>query len=561
MEALRHRTTEYVAVSWMGGVSSVLKADWSSLFERTPIRPILLVPDNNNVGIQAMEKLASFICSSFTSFKDHMKWVDTKALDPNKDIADLPDKVDINSFIADNTKPYQHEISLQDIGYSEREFAKYFFVIFRPDTFKHVDETSAWLRMERNSVWTPISETRIITDIQSFTEQIAFLSKGYQTYHFYNSIVKQGKSLREVNIKQAELDNDHNLWGTPDGILDLSQDYREMQSFDTLKNTIVVRYVLNPETYVTKSLLVAPCPSRSCPTFKKLLTDICRNRQAERNPDKEEFLNSWLGYLMSSGNEEKLLFLTGGGANGKSKLLEILKYVLHDYCKRAHQDTFKKTRNDQHPAIIAFIRDARILLIDELPAQLDLYRIKDIVSADSITSRGMRENFSTIDINVKLTIASNKMPSSIMNADESVKRRFLFFPCEYQIPEDLRDTELRDKLKNEACAVLHYILEQHELYKVRKESNLSTGLIVPDCLKAFSHQFYDERDLIKRWVADCCEVGQDNRINSKVAWNSFKKWCNDSNEPLCKKPTFRKLMERAGYSYQHIRAGGVSIWV
>ena len=77
------------------------------------------------------------------------------------------------------------------------------------------------------------------------------------------------------------------------------------------------------------ALLTNETATAKCPTFNRFIDDIfCSDRELIR------WVQRALGYAITGSVDEQLLFITyGTGANGKSKLFELIKMLLGDYSR------------------------------------------------------------------------------------------------------------------------------------------------------------------------------------------------------------------------------------
>ncbi|HRI39812.1 MAG TPA: hypothetical protein PLO50_14750, partial [Nitrospira sp.] len=77
---------------------------------------------------------------------------------------------------------------------------------------------------------------------------------------------------------------------------------------------------------LTKLTNVTFDPSAECPTFMAFLARIMPD------PELRHFLQVWLGYCLTGNTSEQVIVICyGSGANGKSTLLDVIRFILGEY--------------------------------------------------------------------------------------------------------------------------------------------------------------------------------------------------------------------------------------
>jgi putative DNA primase/helicase len=153
--------------------------------------------------------------------------------------------------------------------------------------------------------------------------------------------------VREKRLIAATINQwDTDLWllNTPGGVVDLRT--------GTLSPH-------RPEDYMTKITAVAP--GGDCPLFMQFLETITAG-----DKDLQTYLQRALGYaLTGSVKEHALFFLYGTGSNGKSTLMNTVAGIMGDYYSAASIETFTINVGDRHPADLAALRGARLVVASE----------------------------------------------------------------------------------------------------------------------------------------------------------------------------------------------------
>jgi putative DNA primase/helicase len=83
----------------------------------------------------------------------------------------------------------------------------------------------------------------------------------------------------------------------------------------------------------------------------------------QSNESLIQYLQVWFGYALTGDvSEHAVSFFYGAGANGKSTLLEVIRYVMGDYASTAAPGLLMAKRNDQHPTEIADLLGKRLVV-------------------------------------------------------------------------------------------------------------------------------------------------------------------------------------------------------
>jgi putative DNA primase/helicase len=90
------------------------------------------------------------------------------------------------------------------------------------------------------------------------------------------------------------------------------------------------------EDMLTKIAPVDYDPQAKCPLWEKFMLEIMDGKQ-----HMVDFLQRALGYSLTGETvEHKLFIMWGGGANGKTTMLEVVRHVMGDYSQAAEFTTF-----------------------------------------------------------------------------------------------------------------------------------------------------------------------------------------------------------------------------
>jgi putative DNA primase/helicase len=320
-----------------------------------------------------------------------------------------------------------------------------------------------------------------------------------------------------------EWDRDPLLLGTPAGTIDLRNG---------------VERPADPGDGVTRLTSVGALDCGHCPTWLQFLRET-----TDGSDDLISFLQAWAGYCLTGEIiEHALVFVYGGGGNGKSVFLNAIAEIMGDYAVTAAMDTFEASKGSRHPTDLAMLRGARLVTASETEegrAWAEA-RIKAITGGDPITARFMRQDYFTYKPQFKLTIVGNHMPV-LHNVDDAARRRFNIVPflCKPERP----DPKLPEKLRAEYPAILRWMIDGCLLWQANR---LPRPKIVTDA----TAEYFAEQDLFQQWLDACCEV----RINNDARFDhvsrlygSWKGFAEQAGEKPGSAKSFSQQMRRRGF--------------
>lgn len=189
-----------------------------------------------------------------------------------------------------------------------------------------------------------------------------------------------GRSLPGIPIKANEkkgrpvLDADPWLLNVENGTLDLrTGELRERRREDLITKLAPVEYD----------------PEARAPTFEAFLERILPSETLRG------FVQWLAGYSLTGDVSEQILpVLHGGGANGKSTLINVLFEALGDYSQSSPRD-FLVVKKGAHPTELADLRGARLVSCIEVKEskKLDEELVKQLTGGDPIRARFMQQDF------------------------------------------------------------------------------------------------------------------------------------------------------------------------
>jgi P4 family phage/plasmid primase-like protien len=336
-------------------------------------------------------------------------------------------------------------------------------------------------------------------------------------------------------VTSEHWDRDPWLLGTPGGTVDLRMG--QLREAD-------------PRDGITKLTAVTPSDRIECPRWLAFLEEATGGDAA-----LIRFLRQWCGYSLTGiTREHALIFVHGGGGNGKTVFLNTVSGIVLDYATVAAMDTFTSSKSDKHPTDLAMLRGARLVTASETEegrvwAEA---RIKQMTGGDPITARFMRQDFFTFRPQFKLTIVGNHQPV-LRNVDDAARRRFNIVPFTRKPARP--DPELEQKLRSEWPGILRWMIEGCLDWQ-------TNGLMRPQSVTEATADYFAEQDLFNQWLDEKCDVERDNSAKWATTSELFSSWsayAKAAGEDPGTTRAFAPNMRRKGIRpYRHMKARGWS---
>ena len=269
--------------------------------------------------------------------------------------------------------------------------------------------------------------------------------------------------------------------------------------------------------------------------------------------DTRRTLQEVAGYLFVKGLKmEKVFFLFGTGANGKSVFFEVLNGVIgsdniSNYSLESLTDDKGYHRAMIKDKIVNYGTDIRL-------TKIDAGMFKTLASGEPIEARlPYREPFMMTDY-AKLIFNINRMDSANIEHTHSFYRRLLIIPFNVTIPDHEQDRDLHNKILADRAGVLNWIIEGAE--RVIKNRDI---FISGEC-EVFKKKFLKETDTVAMFESEVIiDEQQYHTSYSKTVADSYidyQAYCKDVGHrfPLGRN-NFVKRMEVLGYGKTHKERG------
>jgi putative DNA primase/helicase len=298
---------------------------------------------------------------------------------------------------------------------------------------------------------------------------------------------------------------------------------------------------------ITKLAPVAFDPAASCPRWLDFLDAVFAGDAA-----LIDFVQRAIGSSLTGITRDRAVFvLFGGGRNGKTTLLEVLRAVLGpEFAVRVPTETLLARRGDGGvPNDVARLRGARFVTAAEAEEgrRLDESKVKELTGGDTLTARFMRSEWFEFLPRFKLWVCTNHKPV-IRGTDRAIWDRIRLIPFGVRFwdpaqgetgPPELRaDPFLREALMAEIPGILAWAVRGCVDWQ-------RSGLGAPEAVRGATEGYRSEMDTVGRFIADICLVNGGCRATAKDLYGSYVAWCEENGEkPMTQKAMGLRLAER-----------------
>ena len=313
-----------------------------------------------------------------------------------------------------------------------------------------------------------------------------------------NAVVSLARCDQRLVVDAHVWDSDTRIINTPGGIVDLL--------------TGKIRATRHTDL-VTRMTEVAP-DAKPAPNWDMFLDSVFIG-----DAHTIAFMQTLLGYcLTGSTREQKLFFFFGKGSNGKSTLLDLVEWLLGDYSIKLPASVLMQSRMTSHPTELAQLQGRRLATSSEIEdgQYWAESRIKELTGDEVLSARFMRQDYFQFRQTQKHIICGNYRPR-LKGGDSAMQRRMVLVPFDASFEGKAQDKELPEKLKAEAPAILHWMI-QGAVRWARE------GLTIPERIRTASAEYMVTMDDLAEWVEDCCTVDQDAKESNKRLFASFAEW-------------------------------------
>ncbi len=265
-------------------------------------------------------------------------------------------------------------------------------------------------------------------------------------------------------------------------------------------------------------------------------------------PRVREYTMRFLSSCLSGEiREEKFYFWTGSGGNGKSKLVELIDFVLGDY-SRSMDVAFLTTKRGSSSSAspeLENIKNARFVYMSE-PEKTDLIyvgKLKQMTGGDKMTTRALFKGTTQFKPQFKIVLMCNDLPQlggndgGIWRRIEVVKYLAKFTDNERSVNHEryqyLADNQLTSKLEQWKLVFIVKLFQKYIDYD--KE-----GTCPPEEVKEETKQYKTSNDLIANWIDDRV-IESDEFSTFDDLYDDWENYCDDEGVHQKQRPEKKEI--------------------
>lgn len=267
-----------------------------------------------------------------------------------------------------------------------------------------------------------------------------------------------------------------------------------------------------PEDRLTMASPLAFDPTATCPRFERFMQEVF-----DGDPGLVAFVKRALGYSVCGRTTEQVLFLCyGTGANGKSTLLNIVKYVVGAYAYNLPFSAMELRQRGAIPNDIAALVGRRFVISSETNegTRLNEARIKALTGSDPITARFLHREFFTFEPVATFWLSVNHRPV-VHDDSHGFWRRIRLIPFTQRFPVD---PHLGDALRAEGPGILRWLVEGCLEWQ-------QIGLAPPSVVMAATREYQNENYALTDFIEECCDLVEGATCKASDLYAAYGKWC------------------------------------
>lgn len=351
------------------------------------------------------------------------------------------------------------------------------------------------------------------------------LTKKLQTTKFKNDIMTECREMfydRDFLNKLDNADVNEFLICTKDGVYDLKKfEMRQGRPEDYIS-------ISTNNSWIDYSDLSDPNKKRIWEEMNLFLETVLVD-----NEIRHYVMKLFSSYLTGTTPDEKFHIFTGSGANGKSKVIELLRMALGEYTKIFPIEllTQKKGKSGSASPDVADGKGKRFGTFQEPgpDEKIQVGLMKEYSGGDTISCRPLYRPPIEFKPRWKLLLTCNDLPN-IPSTDDGTWRRLCVveFKSKFVDPRDyqegnkyvfLKDRELSLKMRNWKEAFFYLLTQYYRKY-------VEEGLAPPDEIVKYTKMYQEKCDLYAQFLTDCTIASTDKKddTDEKELYAEFKNW-------------------------------------
>ena len=305
----------------------------------------------------------------------------------------------------------------------------------------------------------------------------------------------------EIGITSDEWDKDNHYLNCPAG------------TYDLRTGTLLAH---DPAHLITKMTRVSPNFEYQDSIWVKAVATWFNADHVEIN-----YVQILFGLFTTGETKDECVAMwTGKSGAGKSKMTDIMSYIMGDYAQAATDTAFLEVRYHPHQEEIARMRGKRLVTISEVEGHLNLRRIKSIASGEETSASFKGKDSFQFKPVAKIWFIGNESPPTKSSGRE-LQRRFYVYEFMREIADQDMDLNLGAKLRAEAEYVLGWVIDGAKKY-------YESGLVRSPHVIESTKRYFADADVLEQWQEECCVVDPSAVTAIAALYQCFSYWADDA---------------------------------
>jgi len=379
--------------------------------------------------------------------------------------------------------------------------------VMKEESLKTIMDTDVLLRYDNKSgLYMPDGEAFVKAKVEKIMSELD--QAEFTTINYVREVA--GHIKRSTLIPREKINGDPDLLVVRNGIIQLGN--RELLPHSS-KEVFTIGIPVNYATDAT------------CPLIDSFIPQIVK-------PEDIALLYELVGWCLDRKSPiQKLFFLLGAGANGKSTYLNLLrKFLGSENCSAVSLQSLADNRFS-----MAQLADKLANIFPDLPASgiRDSATIKGLTGGDVMQAEHKFEKPFNLQNTAKLIFSANKAPR--LNEDsDAIWRRLVIVDFPNQFMGAKADSNLIDKLTTpeELSGLLNAALGA--LQRLRQQKAFTVGA----SMESVRRKYLLNSNPVPVFVEERCERDIKASVSKDDLYEAFLQFCEDTNTPVLGKKAF-----------------------
>ncbi len=315
-------------------------------------------------------------------------------------------------------------------------------------------------------------------------------------------------------------------------------------SFLSLANGLlnVSKFVLNREICLVahsanyfnlNQLDIHFCELAKAPLWHEFLAEVLDL------PEQRE-LQKWFGLnLIGDTSFQRMLFMLGEGANGKSIICNMLQWLLG---KNNYSSVPLEAFDPKRTFMLAALDFKLANIVSEIGQSNRVSEsiLKQLAAGETLTVERKNKDPFEMQVTARLTFATNKLPV-FQDMSEGIWRRLLILPFTRVFAEAKQNRDLLKKkywsVNDEFPGILLWALEGYRLL-------LAEGFVSSENMKAYLIEHRETSNPAKIFLQDHVETGAGEPLSSLRLYSCYRAYVQDRGTSALGMPSFNQLVSQ-----------------